>query len=112
MARYSIYTEDGKIIESVFMVILNGTIYVCYQHFSSDKIRCYRSYNSAGDFNVAWTLSGTDSNDIDWIEILSMRDKQLFGMKKQRTDRRGLDQLERSMAEANSQLMKWGECRL
>lgn len=112
MTRYRIYTEDGKIIELVFIVILNGSVYACYQHFSSNKIRCYRSYNSVCDFKTAWTICGTDNDDIDWMEILSMRDKQLFGMKKRHTDLRGLDQLERSMAEANSQLMKWGECRL
>ena len=112
MARYRIYTEDGKIIEAVFMVVLNGTIYVCYQHFSSDKIRCYRSYHSAGDFNTGWTLCSKDNTDIDWIEILSMRDKQLFGMKKQRTDYRAFDELTKSISEANRQFNEWLECRL
>ena len=79
-ASLRIYDDSDRIIERCFMVVFNHKVYLCYTHHNSNEIRTYRSYYPADDIITALrVVDERDPKDLDWIEILSLKNSQLLG---------------------------------
>lgn len=79
-ASLRIYDDSDRIIERCFMVVFNQNVYLCYTHHNSNEIRTYRSYYPADDIITALrVVDERDPKDLDWIEILSLKNSQLLG---------------------------------
>lgn len=74
-----IFDDKDHVVETVYMMMINRRLYLAYTHYGSKEIRTYRTYYPGDNFDVAWNISSCDRKPIDWIEIISMKNRQIVG---------------------------------